>query len=131
MAQVGSLFIALTHSPISFFNGLFCQTGQVPACLDDSNVDWGHALPALRRYCDAHYPGRPLRLFYFGSSQPEAYVPQVSVASPLELLQPQGTLYGVSLHTLVRMPDDAWTRKLQPVAVVAGAYAVFDLSASQ
>jgi 4-amino-4-deoxy-L-arabinose transferase-like glycosyltransferase len=131
MVQAGSLFIALAHSPISFFNGLFCQTGQIPACLDDSNVDWGQALPALRRYRDAHYPGRALRLFYFGSSRPEAYVPRVSVASPLELLQPQGTLYAVSLHLLVRTPDDAWTRKLQPVAVVAGAYAVYDLSALQ
>lgn len=41
------------------------------------------------------------------------------------------TLYAVSLHLLVRTPGEAWTRKLQPIAVVAAAYAVYDLSALQ
>jgi 4-amino-4-deoxy-L-arabinose transferase-like glycosyltransferase len=125
--QLWGLATALQSSPIAYFNGLFCRTGDLPPCLDDSNVDWGQALPALARYREQHFPGAALRLFYVGSSPPGAYVRAASLAQPLELLQPVPALYAISLHLFVRTPAASWVRKLEPIAVVGGAYAVYDL----
>jgi hypothetical protein len=33
----------------------------------------------------------------------------------------------MSLHERVRSPKDAWPRQREPIAVVGGAYAIFDL----
>jgi hypothetical protein len=126
-AHVLSFVVALRTSPLAFFNGLLCQTSGVPPCLDDSNIDWGQSLPALARYRDEHYPRTPLRLFYFGSSWPDTYLNDVSVANVDDLLSPRRALYAVSLHFLARMPHEAWPSKLEPVEVVAGTYAIYDL----
>lgn len=122
-----SLYQALSATPLAFFNGVFCSTGQVPPCLDDSNVDWGQALPQLAAFMHERYPGSPVRIFYFGSSPPEAYVPDATLAEPNELLAPKRALYAVSLHLLVRMPQRAWPRLLAPLATPGGSYAIFDL----
>jgi hypothetical protein len=127
LVQIIGFGQAMVTSPLSWFNGLICQTGQIPPCLDDSNVDWGHALPALKRYRDEHFPAEVLRLFYFGSSPPAAYINRVRVALPEEARTPAPALYAVSLHAVARWGDQAWFSKATPSDVVAGAYAIYDL----
>jgi hypothetical protein len=118
---------AITIGPLSWFNGWPCRTGQLNACLDDSNVDWGQALPQLRAFRDRHAQSAPLRVFYFGSSPLQAYLPNAALANGREAFRPRRELYAVSLHFLVRMPAKSWVHEVEPVAVVGGSYAVFDL----
>jgi hypothetical protein len=125
--QLASLALALQATPLSFFNGIVCRTGETTPCLDDSNLDWGQALPQLGRFRDAEFPGVPMRVFYFGTSAPGAYVRNTSVASPDEALRPQPALYAVSQHLRMRMPKAAWPRRAEPSAVVGGVYAIYDL----
>jgi hypothetical protein len=127
LLQMVGFATSLQTSPLAYFNGLFCSTGDMPACLDDSNLDWGQALPALQRFRDSKYPGEPLRLFYVGSSPPAAYMSSVTSAAPQELLHPQAGLYALSLHLFVRVPNESWTRSLAPVAIIGGVYALYDL----
>lgn len=127
LGQGASYVIAYKATPLGFFNGLFCFTGDALPCLDDSNLDWGQALPQLRAYRAQHYPEVPLRVLYFGSSPVEAYVPNAVAADIDEMVHPRAALYAVSLHYRVRSPASDWTRKLKPSAIVAGVYAIFDL----
>lgn len=125
--QLGSFIVAVKNTPLSFFNGLFCFTGDSLPCLDDSNLDWGQALPDLARYRELHYPGAPLRVFYFGSSPVAAYVPNAIVAGDEELLTPRPALYAISLHKLLRAAPDSWARRAAPSDIVSGVYAIYDL----
>jgi hypothetical protein len=118
---------ALRDGPLPWFNGYPCSSGQLAACLDDSNVDWGQALPQLRAFRERHAPSASLRVFYFGSSPLAAYVPGASPAEAREAFRPRRELYAVSLHFLVRMPPNSWVHSLAPIAVVGGSYAVYDL----
>ena len=127
LAQGASYASAYNATPLGFFNGLFCFTGDVLPCLDDSNLDWGQALPQLAAYRAQHYPGVPLRVLYYGSSPVEAYVPNAVAGDLDEMTHPRAALYAVSLHYRVRSPESDWTRKLKPSAIVAGVYAIFDL----
>jgi hypothetical protein len=126
-AQLAGYVVALRATPLAFFNGFFCATGDGLPCLDDSNLDWGQALPQLARYRAQRYDGVPLRVLYFGSSPVEAYVPNALAADLAELTTPLPALYAVSLHYRVRAPTDAWVRRFEPSAIVAGVYAIFDL----
>jgi hypothetical protein len=125
--QLGSFIVAVQNTPLSFFNGLFCFTGDHIPCLDDSNLDWGQALPDLARYREQHHPGAPLRVFYFGSSPIAAYVPNAIVANDEELLTPRPALYAISLHKLLRAAPDSWARRAAPSDIVSGVYAIYDL----
>lgn len=127
LGQVASFAIALQSSPLAFFNGWPCRTGEARPCLDDSNVDWGQALPDLKQLRDARYPGEPVRILYFGSSPPQAYVDNAQVAAPDEIYAPRPALYAVSLHLLLRAPGRSWLREREPVTIVGGAYAFYDL----
>ncbi|HEX2676130.1 MAG TPA: glycosyltransferase family 39 protein [Polyangiales bacterium] len=118
---------ALEASPIAWFNGFPCATGQVPACLDDSNVDWGQSAPALGAYRDAHARGAPLRVFQFTHLPLAAYLTAASDAAPIELARPYRSLYAVSLHSLARMPPQSPFVQMRPRAVVGGSFAIFDL----
>lgn len=118
---------ALRDGPLPWFNGWPCRTGQLNACLDDSNVDWGQALPQLRAFRDRYAPTAALRVFYFGSSPIESYVPNATPAAGREAFRPSRDLYAVSLHFLVRMPPQAWVQAIEPTAIVGGSYAVYDL----
>jgi hypothetical protein len=129
LVQVGGYATALQASPLAFFNGFFCWTGDTMPCLDDSNLDWGQALPDLARFRAAHYPGVPLRVMYVGSSPVAAYVPDAAVASTDELAVPAPALYAISLYYRARSPADQWTRRLAPSAIVGGVYAIYDLRA--
>jgi hypothetical protein len=126
-AQIFSLATALRATPLAFFNGLGCRTGDELPCLDDSNVDWGQALPKLKRFRDQQFPGETIRLFYFGSSPPRAYLDHVELAEASEYAKPRPALYAMSLHLRARCPKDAWPRTQRPSQVVGGAYAIFDL----
>ncbi len=126
-AQLFGFVVALRATPLAFFNGLGCHTSDPVPCLDDSNVDWGQALPALAKYRDEHFDHTPIRVFYFGSSPPAAYVPAAEIAQTDELVQPRRALYAMSLHLRARCPPQAWPRRLPPSEVVGGAYAIFDL----
>lgn len=125
--HLGSAFQALQQSPLAFFNGLGCYTGQLPPCLDDSNVDWGQGLIALRSALRDEASAARVRVFYVGSSQVSAYVPDAVVATPAEILKPYRALYAVSLHLLARSPRESWVRAAPARRVVAGVYALFDL----
>jgi 4-amino-4-deoxy-L-arabinose transferase-like glycosyltransferase len=127
LAQAASYVSAYNATPLGFFNGLFCFTGDALPCLDDSNLDWGQALPQLAAYRASHYPGVPLRVLYSGSSPVEAYVPNAVAGDLDEMTRPRAALYAVSLHYRVRSPESDWTRRVKPNAIVAGVYAIFDL----
>jgi 4-amino-4-deoxy-L-arabinose transferase-like glycosyltransferase len=127
LGQAASYVSAYEATPLGFFNGLFCFTGDALPCLDDSNLDWGQALPQLAAYRARHYPGVPLRVLYYGSSPVEAYVPNAVAGDLDEMTRPRAALYAVSLHYRVRSPESDWTRRLKPSAIVAGVYAIFDL----
>jgi 4-amino-4-deoxy-L-arabinose transferase-like glycosyltransferase len=120
---------ALATGPLPWFNGFPCSTGQLDACLDDSNVDWGQALVQLREERDRRAPGAPIRVFYFGSSPLAAFIPNAVTAEGSEAFRPQRALYAVSLHFLVRIPAKAWVHQLEPVAIAGGSYAIYDLRA--
>lgn len=120
---------ALRATPIAHFNGFFCFTGDIPPCLDDSNVDWGQALPQLEAARAARYPDAALRIRYFGSSPPAAYVQRAQEAAREELLQPQPAVYAISLHLLPRAPPNSWVHRAKPTEVVGGSYAIYDLRA--
>jgi 4-amino-4-deoxy-L-arabinose transferase-like glycosyltransferase len=126
-AQVVGFASALRATPLAFFNGLGCSTSDALPCLDDSNVDWGQALPDLKRFRDEHFPNQTLRIFYYGSSPPRAYVDHIELAQSGEIAKPLRAIYAMSLHHRVRSPKQAWPRQLEPSAVVGGAYAIFDL----
>lgn len=128
--QLWSVQDALRYSPIAFFNGLGCHTAEIPPCLDDSNVDWGHALPALDTALKSRFAARDVRIAYFGSSPFRAYVQNATSMGAGEWTMPQRSVYAISLHFLARSPTHSWVRTTRPDAVVAGTYAVFDLRMS-
>ena len=125
--ELFALVQALRTSPIAWFNGFPCRTGAIPACLDDSNVDWGQSLPALADYRDAHFAGQPLRVFQFIRLPLSAYMTRAQEAAPMELLRPYRSLYAASLHSLTRMPPVSPFTRIAPLAVVGGSMAIFDL----
>lgn len=63
-----SLWIA-PHQ-LSYFNELVGGPDGGRFHLNDSNIDWGQNLPALKRWYDAHPEARPLHLAYFGMLDP-------------------------------------------------------------
>jgi 4-amino-4-deoxy-L-arabinose transferase-like glycosyltransferase len=126
-AQLLAFADALRATPLAYFNGLGCSTGESLPCLDDSNLDWGQALPDLKRFRDERFPKQTLRLFYFGTSPAEAYVDRMRLAKPEEIERPRRAIYAISLHRLARFPTTAWPRQMQPSEVVGGVYAIFDL----
>lgn len=129
LLQLGSYVVAIRNTPLSFFNGLFCFSGDLEPCLDDSNLDWGQALPDLARYRERHYPAVPMRVIYFGSSPINAYVPDAIAVSSEELMSPLPALYAISLHSRLRAPPQSWARRAAPSAIVSGVYAIYDLRA--
>jgi hypothetical protein len=126
LVQAADVAVAMQASPLAHFNGLGCVTGQTLPCLDDSNLDWGQSLPALGEYRDRHYPGEPLRVLYFGVAPVSSYIHDAVAAKDSEILAPEPALYAVSLHLALRYPEGTWPRRVAPLAVVAGVYAIYD-----
>jgi hypothetical protein len=125
--------------------------------LDDSNLDWGQGLVALRDWLKEHADGRPLRLAYFGNMYPEVlgieyelapFAPNAAASHPRGSLSnqtgPAPGLQAVSATYLVGKPfsapngrgsqtwapRDAYTyyHRFRPIAVVAHSIYVYDIS---
>jgi hypothetical protein len=124
-AQGTAMAQALRDGPIPWSNGLGCHSDDDLPCLDDSNLDWGQALPALAAYRDQAFPGEPVRILYFGSSPVEPYVALGEKADRAELSEPRPALYAVSQHIRARSPR-SWVRAERPITIVGGVYAIFD-----
>ncbi|MBS1859548.1 MAG: hypothetical protein JST11_29515, partial [Acidobacteria bacterium] len=143
---------AVYPDQLSYFNEAACLPGHAswispgggtrcgPLWLDDSNIDWGQGLVQLRQWVDAHAPGRPVRLAYFGSFPPANYLPGVQSVSIDDLLKPPAPgLYAVSAHFVARLPAIAamtgeggadWPSRTPPVAIVGQSYYVYDIPAA-
>jgi hypothetical protein len=126
---------ALRHHPhlLSYVNQAAGGTDRAPYLLDDSNVDWGQDLPALARWQGDHPEARPLRLSYFGTSEPAAYGVD-AVAMPREdIARPRSGWYAVSVHRLVYFRklallgqgDVDWLTKYAPADRAGGSIWIY------
>jgi len=160
---------AIYPDHLSYFNELACLPSHAseigfdggsrcgPLRLDDHNVDWGQGLAQLKTWLDAHEPGRPVKLAYFGSFPPEVYGLtgyKVALDGALVRLRlssrfsdsidfhtkPDPGLYAVSAHLVARLPPlgdrfahggGAWLRTVSPVAIVGHAYYIYDIPGDQ
>jgi hypothetical protein len=106
------------------------------AWLDDSNVDWGLDVKALKSWLDRHARGRTVRLARFGYFPPEAYGLAYEKLEPLQLVSPPSPgLYAVSAHLVAsetglvhhyREGID-WLRTTPPVAIIGHSIYVYDI----
>jgi hypothetical protein len=86
-----------------------------PRILDESNIDWGQDLPRLAAWQRANMaPDETLRLYYFGSAEPEAYGVRWSPFTLRETREPPPGVYAISAHYL------AYLRKLTKVEGMEG-----------
>jgi len=99
---------------LAYFNELAGGPSRGHHYLADSNIDWGQDLLRLADYARAH-PDEPLKLSYFGSAVPTAYVQCGSLPSYLDF-RPRAELtagtYVVSVNQLLGLYDvrlrDEW-----------------------
>jgi hypothetical protein len=118
---------------LSYFNAVVGGPRAGPDLLDDSNLDWGQDLPALGRWQRAHAEATPLRLMYFGTSEPGAYGVDAVEMSREEIERPRAGYYAVSAHYLVRFrelgirtgSDLDWLRRYEPVGRAGWSIYVF------
>ncbi len=132
---------------IGFTNWVAGGTHRALAYVGDSNLDWGHGLPALARFTRAHGISR-IRLAYFGMDQPNRYFGpgQYEFLIPpwgpewvkdTRLLPEPGAYYAVSATLLTgahfapqyRDYYEAF-RRLRPVAQPGGGILVYRLPES-
>jgi hypothetical protein len=109
-----------------------------PFWLDDSNVDWGQGLRQLQAWMRDHPTAAPVRLAYFGSIRPQLYGLDYQAVGVEDLLRrPPPGRYLLSGHFVARAlgtlrarhgsgPDN-WLLHARPVAVVGGAFYVYDM----
>lgn len=121
--------------PISYFNGwMGCGGLNAHNCLDDSNLDWGQD---LARIADAIEPIRDpdneVRLLYFGTAFPGAYLTLWKPMQEDELLHPAPAIYVVSLHRLHRLNESLgrpngmdWFERFKPIGSVGNTYLIYD-----
>lgn len=123
------------HDPLSYFNGLWgCRGPQAIFCLDDSNLDWGQDLARISDVvAPLRTPGDTVRLLYFGTAHPGAYLRGWERMKEDEILSPEPALYVVSLHRLNRLLEQLgrpngmdWFVRFAPVATVGNTYYVYD-----
>jgi hypothetical protein len=100
---------------LSYLSPLVGGAANGPYILDESNIDWGQDLPALADW-QAHNmaPHETLRLYYFGSAEPEAYGVRWTPFTLRETKLPEPGIYAVSAHYL------AYFRKLEAVEGMKG-----------
>jgi len=103
---------------LAYFNELVGGRTRGHLYLADSNLDWGQDLFRLAAWARAH-PDEPLKLAYFGSAPPPAYVPCRSLPSHFDW-RPRAELdagtYVVSATQLLGVYDpeirrDYWTAR--------------------
>lgn len=105
---------------LSYFNELIGGPGRGHRYLADSNIDWGQDLLRLADYARAH-PAEEIKLAYFGSAVPTAYLgctalPSMMPFAPPAVLTP-GT-YVVSVTQLLgvydpSIRDEFWTADMR------------------
>lgn len=86
---------------LSFTNQLWGGPEAGYRHLSDSNYDWGHGLPELKKWNDEHNAGRTLGICYFGTDPAILFPPfkymhlhyQLETGSPEELRRVVGTRY--------------------------------------
>jgi len=91
---------------LAYINPLAGGPSRAPYLLDDSNIDWGQALPALARWQARHAPQEKMHLSYFGTMPPEIYGVNATAMTEREYREPPPGLYALSTHRLV------WLRKI-------------------
>jgi hypothetical protein len=105
---------------LSYFNELIGGPGRGHHYLVDSNLDWGQDLLRLADYAQAH-PDEPIKLAYFGSAVPTAYLDCTALPSMMEF-EPTAELtpgtYVVSVTQLLgvydpAIRDDFWTAEMR------------------
>jgi 4-amino-4-deoxy-L-arabinose transferase-like glycosyltransferase len=101
---------------LTYFNELSGGPRHGYKWLADSNIDWGQDLVRLGRYARAH-PEEPVKLAYFGSGLPSAYVPCTALPSYYSF-EPRAELsagiFAISVTQLlgvydVYVRDEFWT----------------------
>jgi hypothetical protein len=119
---------------LSFFNELAGGPARGIEWLDDSNIDWGQALPSLKEWMDRS--GVPeVRLLYLGNDDPARFgIRHEPLAIPYELLQASSGVYAMSTHMLRRVGlvlDHElgirfdWFTRFRPVARPGHAFYVY------
>jgi hypothetical protein len=107
---------------LSYLNEIAGGPARGPEVFDESNIDWGQDLPALRAWQEKHPEAKPLRVFYYGTATPASYGID---AEPFDLSgaeQPSPGYYAVSAHYLVYFRkvsvlsglDVDWLKKYTP-----------------
>jgi hypothetical protein len=126
--------VALYPDQLSYFNEAAClpeHPGWISAAggtrcgplrLDDSNVDWGQGLPQLREWLTANAAARPVKLAYFGSFPPDAYVPGAQAADLSK--EPGPGLYALSAHFVARTE---WAKRREPMAIAGHAFYLYEV----
>jgi len=139
----GTLSVAPHY--LAYFNETMGGPANAPLYLVDSNLDWGQALPSLRRWMWEQDVDR-VYLSYFGTAHPSAYEinflaiptwePAPEKAHPFQRVflpsNPAPGYYAISATNLFgpTMPDRetlAWFRDREPVARVAHAIYVYEV----
>jgi len=88
---------------LAFFNELAGGPARGIEWLDDSNVDWGQALPSLKKWMDRSQVPE-VRLLYLGNDDPARFgIRHEPLAIPYELLQARSGVYAMSAHLLRRI----------------------------
>lgn len=91
---------------LAYINVLAGGPRNAPYLLDDSNIDWGQALPGLARWQAVHAPHEKMMLSYFGTIAPALYGVRAATMTEREFRDPPPGLYALSTHKLV------WLRKV-------------------
>lgn len=138
--------LAIYPDHLSYFNEVACLADRPdrlgldggsrcgPAWLDDSNVDWGQGLKALKRWLDQYAAGRRVRVAYFGVFPPEGYGIPVGANDYVDTLRGiEPGLYAVSSHIVARAREGAeqggWMVDAAPLAVVGHAFYIYEIPA--
>jgi Dolichyl-phosphate-mannose-protein mannosyltransferase len=117
----------LRYAPdyLSYFN-VFVRPHDTYKLLDDSSLDWGQGLLALREYQKAH-PGEQIWLAYFGSVEPQVY--GVEARPLLEGQRVHGTVAVSSSNLAGQFLDDSnayrWLLEYPRVGVLNHSMQIF------
>jgi len=110
---------------LTYFNPFFGGSASADKWLIDSNLDWGQDLPALSKELKQRGIGE-VRLAYLGMGRPSHY--GITALNPNIV---KTGWYAISRSYLSGWwpPGDpyAWLRELQPVAIIGGSIALFQV----
>ncbi|MEW6734988.1 MAG: phospholipid carrier-dependent glycosyltransferase [Acidobacteriota bacterium] len=119
--------------PISYFNGLLgCKGTDAINCLDGACLDLGQDLGRVAKELEhIRKPYEQVRLLYFGSADPNAYLTNWQDVEPDEIIRPRAQLYVVSVHALNRLSIGApaginWFNRFRPLGSIGNTYLIYD-----